>query len=112
MDVSKLSPGQRIAGIAGGLLLIDMFLSWYSLNLPGGSEAQASRLGIDTSYSAWQAFGFIDIVMLVAIVAAIALAVVAVTGTKVDFPLATIAAGVGAVATVLVAYRILNEPGI
>ena len=33
MDVNRLSRGERIAGVAAVLLIVDMFLNWYSANL-------------------------------------------------------------------------------
>ena len=115
MDVNKLSPGQRIATVAGALLFIDMWMSWYSLNVPGGGIAKgfAALGGIDTTATAWQVFSTTDLLIALTALVAVAGGVMAATGTKLDLPVswATITAGLGAVITLLVLYRILNQPG-
>ena len=118
MDTSKLGTGQRIAAIAGIVLFIDMWLSWYGIsvgNVPGGDLVQGlvAASGVDTTATAWQAFDWVDLVMLATVIAAVGGAALMMSGTQnpLPAPVGSITAGLGALSTLLVAYRILNEPG-
>jgi hypothetical protein len=74
-------------------------LSWYSV---GGQDA-----------TAWQAFSVVDLVMAAAAIAGLSVGIVAFGRVSVSYPVAgsTIAAGFGALALVLIAYRLVNPPG-
>jgi hypothetical protein len=114
MDFSTVRTGELIAGISGVALFIIMFLTWFELPDIGGGQLQgiAEAIGADTSYSAWQAFDFTDIVLLLAAVAGVGLAVLASAQSNVQLPVAAsaIAAGLGILATLLVLYRIIDPP--
>src|SRR3954467_6634458 len=77
MDANKVSQGQRIAAIAGVLLFVDLWMSWYSVNIPGNLGKIADLNGIDTTATAWQAFSWTDLLMAITAVVAIAGAVMA-----------------------------------
>jgi hypothetical protein len=113
VDVNRLRTGEKIAGAAAVLLFIDLFLSWYSVDLGGALGAAAKSAGVDTSVSAWGAFSWVDLLLLLTILAALAMVVVRGTGRSVDLPasLPLIVAGLGVFATLVVLYRILNQPG-
>ncbi len=103
MDVSRLRRGEQIAGISGIALLLIMFIfTWFSF---GDS-------GLDLGLNAWESFGLIDIVLLLAAVAAIALAVVSATQSNVSMPVAlsAITAGLGILAVLLILFRIISPP--
>jgi hypothetical protein len=101
MDVNKLSPGQRIAAAAGVLLFIDLFLDWYS----------AGNSTFSISADAWQVFSWVDLVLAVTCVLAVGVAAQAMGLLKLPVNLAQLLLPVAAVATVLVLYRLLNQPG-
>jgi hypothetical protein len=109
MDPSRLTQGQKIAGGAGVLLLVSLFLSWYGVDL-GGIAAAA---GVDVSVNAWDAFGLIDLVLFLTALAAIAHAALAASDRKVELPVspAQVVAGLGALSVLLIVYRLLNQPG-
>lgn len=111
MDVGRLTQGQKIAGAAGLLLLISLWLGWYGVDL--GPAAAAVGVSIDVTANAWEAFGMIDLLLFLTALAAIALAVLTATGRTADLPVnpAQVAAGLGALSTLLVLYRIINPPG-
>lgn len=113
MDVNRLRTGEKIAGAAAVLLFIDMFLSWYSIDLGGAFSAAARRFGVDTSATAWQVFSMTDLLLLLTILAALAMVVVRGTGRSVELPvsLPLLVAGLGGLMTLLVLYRIINQPG-
>jgi hypothetical protein len=119
MDFDQVPRGALIAGISGVLLFIFMFLSWFGapeagVITPAGQELDFSGLaeaaGVDTTLNAWQAFDFIDLVMLLAIIAAIGLLVMSAMGTSINLPVAAsaIVTALGALATLLVLYRIID----
>jgi hypothetical protein len=111
MDFSKLRTGELIAGICGVLLLIVMFFSWYGIGGAIGQFAEAA--GVDTNVNAWQAFDFIDILLFVTAIVAIGVAVLGATGRSVALPVAAsvIVTVLGVIVTLLVLYRLINEPG-
>jgi hypothetical protein len=104
-----------IAGISGLVLFIVMFIDWFGfetpqIQTPGGIEFDVPT--IEGSFSAWQSFDFIDIVLLLAVIAAVGLLVLSATQTSVTLPVAAsaITAGLGILATLLVLYRIIDPP--
>ena len=116
MDVNRLSTGQKIAGAAGLLLFIDLWMSWYGVDLSsvtGVNQSIIQASGVDTTATAWQAFGFTDILLAITAILAMALAVTTMNNMRLNlpFPLATATAAAGALMTVIVLYRIINQPG-
>jgi hypothetical protein len=101
--MDNLRTGEKIAGASGVALILIMFIfDWFSVEGTGG-------LG---GLNAWQSFGVIDLVLLLAAAAAITLAVVAATQSQVDMPVAlsAITAGLGGLALLLVIFRIISPP--
>jgi hypothetical protein len=101
MDFSRLGTGERLAGASGILLFIFMFFDWYGVKgVPGG-------------VSAWQAFSFIDIILLITAICAVGLALIAATQSEMGLPVAasTIVAGIGILAVVLVLIKLIDPPG-
>jgi multidrug transporter EmrE-like cation transporter len=113
MDASRVRTGEMIAGVSGAALFIILFLEWFSLPT-GGIEIEgfATAVGVDTSISAWQAFDFIDLVLLLAVIAGVGLAVLAAAQSSVQLPVAAsaITAGLGILGTLLVLYRVIDPP--
>ena len=99
MDVNRVSHGQRIAAIAGGLLFIDLWMHWYSAK------------GVDVSVSAWQAFSYTDILLAITALVAMGAAAATASGTALPVRLTPIIAPLAGVMTLLVLYRIVNQPG-
>ena len=99
--MDNLSTGEKIAGIAGIALLLIMFIfNWFTAE--------------PIDFNAWEAFGFIDIVVFLAALAGIALAVVAATQSTVNLPVAmsAITAGLGILAVLLILFRIIDPPDV
>jgi hypothetical protein len=113
VDVNRLSRGEKIVGAAAVLLFIDMFLSWYSANISGALSAAASRFNVDTSATAWQAFSTTDILLLITILVALAMVGTRAMARTVNLPvsLPLVVAALGALMTLLVLWRIINQPG-
>jgi hypothetical protein len=96
VELSRLRQGDVIAGLGGVALLVVMFLDWYAA---GGS--------------AWQAFSVSDLILALTAVSGIGLAVLTASRRSPALPVAAsvITSTLGALATLLVFYRILNQPG-
>jgi drug/metabolite transporter (DMT)-like permease len=95
MRVSRLRDGEWIAGAGGLALLASMFLGWYS------------------GASAWHAFSVLDVVLALLALVPLALFVLQATRVSPSLPVAfsVLTTLAGAVATLLILYRILNQPG-
>ena len=98
--MGRLRDGEWIAGAGGLALLAAMFLHWYGL----GGIAEAT---------AWQAFGVLDVVLALLALAPLGLVVVQATRTSPAIPVAfsVLATLAGALAALLILYRIVNQPG-
>jgi hypothetical protein len=135
MRLSAIGTGPLVAGAAGALLLIFMFLTWFQVGSAtievapsvqdlgegldlerSGEEARQNieEQGGDPTASAWQSFSVIDLVLLLAGLAGIAFAVAGAAGWRARLPAATsmAVAGLAALATLLIIYRIVDPPSI
>ncbi len=108
MDLSQLSLGLKVAGGAGLVLLISLFLPWYGVNIDfGGID------GPSVSATAWEAFSFTDLLAFVAAVAAIAVVVLH-TQNKLGalpVPAGQLLLGIGGLALLFILFRTVNPPG-
>lgn len=89
-----------MVGAIGGLgLLAAGFLPWYSA---GGENA-----------TAWQAFSITDVILAAAAVMGMSVALCVLTRLSVSYPFAgsSVATGFGAVAVILIVYRMIDPPG-
>jgi len=108
VDTSRISFGEMVAGASAVALLIFMFLPWYgvSTDVPG-FEASVNA-------NAWEAFGFIDILLFLVILVTLGLVGARAMGnvpTGLPAPLGLIVAIAGAIALVLIVFRIISIPG-
>jgi hypothetical protein len=122
MDTANVGRGTLIAGVSGVLLFIFMFFSWFGVDVsdvvPAGvpediANQAVEQSGVDTTATAWQAFDVIDLVLLVAVIIAVGFALIDMTGAAVSLPVAgsALTAGIGAIAFLLVLYRLIDPPG-
>ena len=111
MDVTRLSQGQKIAAGSAIVLFIVMFFSWF-----GTPDSELTRFaqaaGADTSFSAWQSFDFIDLILFLTVIVAVGGAVLVASGSAANLPVpaSTVTAALGAFSTLLVLYRIIDPP--
>jgi hypothetical protein len=105
MDTSRLTTGDMIAGVGGAVLLISLFLPWYGVSVDlAGFSASESGTG-------WEVLGFIDILLFLISVGAIAVVVAKAAGAlPADVPAPVVLLGLGALAVLLVIYRIIDIP--
>lgn len=120
MDFSKLRFGEVVAAASAVALFVFMFFSWYGVKVdfgggPGGEIAKSivKSSGVDTTVSAWKAFDTTDLFLLLVVIVAIGLAVLTAAQVSVALPVtaSVVTTALGALATLLVLYRILNQPG-
>ena len=99
MTASRLRAGDVVAGAAGIALLVVMFLPWYGT--PGGDQ------------SAWQAFSAMLVPLVITALLGIALLATTAFERTPALPVAAQvwASAIGALTTLIVLYRIVNQPG-
>jgi hypothetical protein len=99
--MKRLRPGEIVAGVAGLALLVVLFLDWYTVAGRGGG------------LSAWDAFTVVDVLLALVALLGIAVLVSQVAGRGPSLPVAleVITTTLALAATLLVLYRILNQPG-
>ncbi len=103
MDRSRVGFGEMVAAASGLALFIVMFLPWYRRDIGIGPE----------SFSAWAAFGFIDLLLFLAAATAIGIALARAAGAiPPNLPArpAVLLAAAGVIAALLVLYQIVELP--
>lgn len=107
MDPTRLTLGERIAGAGGLVLLICLFFPWYGAELDvGGSSASDSGTG-------WEVLSVIDILLFLIALVTIGIVAAKAAGSlppTLPAPPAQILLGVGALALLLVLFRIIDLP--
>jgi hypothetical protein len=90
-----MRPGEIVAGLGGLVLLVALLMPWYG------------------DATAWEAMSVIDILLALAAVVALALPVVSASSKGPAKPIghAVIATVTSALATLLVLFRLLDDPG-
>lgn len=124
MQSAKARTGEIIAAISAALLFVVMFLNWFGVDEEGFFEldndqqldlvkfapddVSADRLDL----SAWQAFSFIDAILLLVIVIAIGAAVMSAASRSPNLPVAAsaITTCFGILATLLILFRLIDTP--
>jgi hypothetical protein len=104
MDLRRLRHGEWIAAAGGVILVLSLFLDWYR-------EFVGVDLAVDLT--GFESFDVLDIVLV--LIAALAIALAVLQAAR-DSPAIPVGAGVltvvfGALGVLLVAYRIVNQPG-
>ncbi len=111
MDFTRLTQGEKIAGVSGIALILIMFIfDWFGLKFTGGAEAFG--VSVEGSRNAWGSYGFIDIVLFVTVAAAIGLALISASQTDLGLPVAAsaVVAGLGILSVVLIVFSIISPP--
>lgn len=109
MDSSRISFGETIAGVSAVLLFIFMFFPWFGATAKvGNSEVSGANA------NAWQAFSFIDILLFLAVIITVGLVIARAADQippTLPAPVGMIMLVAGAIAVVLILFRILDTPG-
>jgi hypothetical protein len=111
MDFTSLNRGEKIAGVAGVLLILIMFIfDWFGLKFTGG--VGAFGVSAEGAKNAWGSYGFTDIILFITGLAAIGLALVAASDAEVGLPVAlsAIVTALGVLSLILVIISIISPP--
>src|SRR3954454_15610352 len=111
MDLTRLTQGEKIAGVSGIALILIMFIfKWFGLKFSGG--AGAVGFSVEGARNAWGSYGFIDIVLFITVVAAVGLAAIKASDADGGLPVAAsaIVAGLGILSVVLIIISIISPP--
>ena len=111
MDTSKIGRGEMIAGGSAIALFFIMFIfDWFGVG--GTIDTVVGSIDVGGGANAWESFGFIDIVLLLTIGAAVAVGFMAASSSSINLPVAgsALVAGLGTLSTVLILYRIIDPP--
>jgi hypothetical protein len=109
VDLKRLRLGEWAAAAGGVALIGSLFATWYGTTVRVGDSGLALRVG----FSGWESFDVLDVVL--ALIAGLAIVLAILQATR-DSPAMPVGAGVltvvfGALGVVLVAYRMINQPG-
>jgi hypothetical protein len=109
MDADRLSTGEKIAGASAVLLFIFMFFDWFTAEVSGGNGLFTASVG----GNAWEAFSWIDLLMLLTVVVTLAVVVIRLSDAIVEPPFSINAAVaiLGGLCVLLILYRIIDPPG-
>jgi hypothetical protein len=117
LDTSKLDRSEIIGMVAAAVLVIAVFLEWYSLTtdpsvVQRGSDSGNWACGVgNTSCSAWDTFPILRWLLLAAAAAPFILAWIVIRGHALSWPRGEVTAIVGLTAFVLIAYNgIIDKP--
>jgi hypothetical protein len=109
-DISRLRRADQIIGGGAIALFIFMFFfKWYGVS---SNVTSIAGLNINVSRTGWETFTNSRWIWLLTIIAALAAVLLVATQRKLELPLkpGAIVAGLGAVSTGLILYRILHHP--
>jgi hypothetical protein len=117
MDTSKLSRSEIIGMVAAAVLVISLFLQWFSLStdtsvVQRGDDPNNWVCGVgDDSCSAWSTFPILRWLLIAAAAAPFILAWILIRGHALSWPRGELTAITGLTAFVLIAYNgILDKP--
>lgn len=107
VDTSRITFGEMIAAACGGALIVVMLFPWFSVDTETSSA-------FDLDGNAWQALGFIDVVIFFAAIAVIGLVVVKAAEPdalrELPWPPANVTLVAGALTALLILFRLISPP--
>jgi hypothetical protein len=108
--LSKLSPGEKVAGGSAIALFIFMFFNWFGAEVSGVGGFSGSVSG--EAGNAWDTLDFIPIVLLITIIAALVMASLRLTDSAYEPPVAmsTLVTVLGVISVLLILFRIIDPP--
>jgi hypothetical protein len=111
-DITRLRRADRLVGGGGVAFLIFLFLfKWYGVS---SNVSSVAGINLNANYSAngWHSFTNSRWIWLITIIVAIASVALVATQRKLELPVqaGVLVAALGAVSTILIAYRIIHHP--
>jgi hypothetical protein len=117
LDASKLDRSEIIGMVASGLLVISVFLEWYSLSndpsvVDRGNDSANWACGVgNSSCSGWDTFPVVSVLLILAALAPFILSWIVIRGHALSWPRGEMTAVVGLTAFVLIAYNgLIDKP--
>jgi hypothetical protein len=117
MDTSKLDRSEIVGMGAAVVLVIAVFLEWYTLTtdrsvVQRGGDASDWACGVGhSSCSGWDTFPVVSVLLILAALAPFVLAWIVIRGHALSWPRGEVTAIVGLIAFVLIAYNgIVDKP--
>lgn len=105
MALSRLSNGERVAGVSAILLFVFMFFDWFGLK-----DAGELRL-FSVGHNAWEALDYIPILLGITIFVVLGIVLLQFTAIyKPPVPVNVLVATLGTLSMMLIAYRIADPP--
>jgi hypothetical protein len=111
LKVSKLQPGELMGFVASAVLFGSLFLPWFTITAENG--VINGHEGVGLSFTAWQTFGLLDIVLTLACAAPFVLAWILMRGHALSWRPGEVTMIIGLVAGTLILLNglILGIPG-
>jgi hypothetical protein len=117
LDTSKLDRSEILGMVAAAVLVLSLFLQWYSLStdpsvVQRGGDAGNWACGVgDSSCSGWETFPILRWLLIAAAAAPFILSWIVIRGHALSWPRGELTAVVGLTAFVLIAYNgIVDKP--
>ncbi len=109
MDIARVDRGLLIAAGSAVLLILSLFLPWYAVSASLGPGVPK----VSATVSGWESFSDTDLLLFLLAAVAIAAAAATAAGSLPDLPvpIGQIVMGAGALALLLVLFRLVNLPG-
>ncbi len=119
MDIRRLGRGDIVAAAGGLVLLLSMFLPWYSVKAGTPADQTACGAGKDscTGFDTFKLFTALiipgmDLLMVAAAIAPWILVWIVIRGHRLSWPAGEVTMMVGAIASTLILYNgIISRPG-
>ena len=114
MDFSRLRGSEVVGAIAGLVLIVSLFLEWFTLT--GGPERTAQDAWIcgegNLGCSAWDTFPLLRFLLIAVALAPVILAYLVATDANLSWPAGEVTTIVGLAAITLIGYNgIVDKPG-
>ena len=117
LDASKLDRTEIVGMVAAVVLVISVFLEWYSLStdpsvVHRGNDASNWACGVgNSSCSGWDTFPVVSVLLILAALAPFILSWIVIRGYALSWPRGELTAVVGLTAFVLIAFNgIIDKP--
>ncbi|MDX6642428.1 MAG: hypothetical protein QOD76_390 [Solirubrobacteraceae bacterium] len=122
MELARLRLGEVTAGVAGLVLLFDLFvLKWYEFTPASSGSGLNDATGVSikslpgagVAHNGWNSLTVLRWIILLTIIVALGLAVITLTQRSTALPVSAsvLATGMGVFTALLILYRIINQPG-
>jgi hypothetical protein len=109
LDISRLRRSDQVTGVGAIALLIFLFVfKWYGVS----SSSSVGGVSFSASANGWNAFTNSRWLWIITIIAALAVVWMKVAQRELQLPVqpSVIVAGLGALSTIFILYRIINHP--